>query len=271
MFSRNEGRNGDQGRVLALAAGRLRGLIRAAGQGMAGPAVAGLAGRRCLVCSEVTHGPGLCPQCANKLRPRLGGYCPGCGELTESEEQALTVCSRCLLEPRPWSAMGFFGEYDGELREALLALKFGGKLAGLGLLRELARHAYRLHRERPGGFLREGPDLVTAVPLHWRRLLTRGYNQSLELARGVARDIGAPLEPKALRKARHTVPQSRLSARERKANLAGLFVADRRVVGGKTVLLVDDIMTTGSTLEAASRAILSAGAARVEVLVVARD
>ncbi|MFZ5425563.1 MAG: ComF family protein [Thermodesulfobacteriota bacterium] len=230
-----------------------------------------LTGARCLTCGTVTDGPGLCPDCAGEIAPRLSGFCPGCGELAEMPEQPVTRCSRCRVTPRPWAAMGFFGEYEGRLRDAVLSLKFGGRLAGLGLLSDLMRHAYRLHRERPGGFCHEGPELVAAVPMHWRRLLSRGYNQSAELARAVADAIGVPMVPGALRKTRHTTPQSRLGARERKANLAGAFVADTALAGGRRILLVDDVMTTGSTLEAAAKALLTAGAARVEVLVAARD
>ncbi|WP_243359855.1 ComF family protein [Fundidesulfovibrio terrae] len=230
-----------------------------------------LAGSRCLVCAAVTDGPGLCARCAEGLRPRLSGFCPGCGEMPEDEAQAVTLCAACRLTPRPWAALGFFGEYSGALRDAVLSLKFGGRLGSMGLLGDLARHAYRLNRERPGGFCAEGPEVVAAVPMHWRRLLTRGYNQSMELARAVAAGLGRPLALRALAKVRHTRPQSRLSARERKANLDGAFAADAAIVGGRRVLLVDDVMTTGSTLEAASRALLSAGADRVEVLVLARD
>lgn len=217
------------------------------------------------------RGAGLCPQCAEKLKPRLLGFCPGCASLTQAPDQPVTLCADCRLRPRLWSAVGFFGEYGGELREAVLRLKFGGALARLDLLRELAWQAYGLHRERPDGFDPQGPDLVTAVPLHWRRLLTRGYNQSLELARGVAGKLGSPLVAPALRKVLSTRPQSRLEAAERRTNLAGAFLADAQVVEGKKVLLVDDVMTTGATLEAASRALFAAGAARVEVLVLARD
>lgn len=175
------------------------------------------------------------------------------------------------MEPRPWDALGFYGEYAGALRDLVLLLKFGGRLGGLGLLRGLAWKAYEFHRDRPDGFAQEGPDLLTAVPMHWRRLLTRGYNQSAELARGVAKPLGVGLDTRALRKSRHTLPQSRLNARERKANLVGAFVADGLRVAGKNVLVVDDVMTTGATLEAASRALRLAGARRVEVLVLARD
>ena len=230
-----------------------------------------LAGARCRVCGLVTSGPGLCDACAKELKPRLTDYCPGCGVLCETAGQPPTLCGACRQSPRSWTGMAFFAEYGGPLRQAILRLKFGGGLAGLSLLGELARHAYSLHRERPGGLDPQGPDLVVAVPMHWRKLLRRGYNQSQELARAVAGPLGVPVDGRALCKVRHTSPQSRLKARERRTNLAGAFEADRELVREKSVLLVDDVMTTGATLDAASRALLAGGARRVDVLVLARD
>jgi len=226
---------------------------------------------RCLACGAVTGGPGLCSRCAGTFTPRLSGFCPGCGSLAEDPGQPVSLCAACRVSPRPWDALGFFAEYAGGLREAILEMKFSGRMGRMALLGDLAAGAYRLGRERPGGFCREGPELVTAVPLHWRRLLSRGYNQSLELARMVAASMGAPLVPEAIRKVRGTAPQGRLKARERKRNLAGAFRADPGLVAGRRALLVDDVMTTGSTLEEAARALRAAGAARVEVLVLARD
>jgi len=231
----------------------------------------GLAGLRCPVCACANGESGPCPECSKRLAPRLAGYCTGCGALADVVDQPPALCARCSIEPRPWDALGFYGEYAGALRDAVLSLKFGGRLAGLGFVRGLVWRAYEIHRDRMHGFTSEGPDLVTAVPMHWRRLLARGYNQSVELARGVAKSLGVPLDVRVLHKMRHTEPQSKLSARERKANLAGVFVADVSRVAGKNVLLVDDVMTTGATLETASRALRLAGARRVEVLVLARD
>lgn len=235
------------------------------------PGLARVAGARCLFCGAVTAGEGLCAACAPRLKPVTHGFCPGCGERAGQPGQRPTRCARCRMEPRPWDALGFYAEYGGDLREAVLGFKFGGRLRWAALLGELALHAYRLHRERPDGFDPSGPELVTAVPMHWRRLWARGYNQGAELARAVAAGTGAPFAPRALEKLRATRAQSRLGAGERKANLAGVFKGVRALVAGKNVLLVDDVMTTGSTLEAASRALRAAGAARVEVLVLARD
>ena len=214
---------------------------------------------------------GVCADCAVELAPRLTGFCPGCGELAPVADMVPTLCAACRVTPRPWGALGFHGVYQGVLRERILALKFGSSLAGLGLLRLLLCQAYRRGCARPGGFDPRGPELVTAVPMHWRKLVARGFNQSVELAKSLAVELRVPLCAKALRKLRHTVPQSRLRAGQRRENLRQAFTADAALVRGKRILLVDDVLTTGTTLEVAVNTLLSAGAAHVEVLVLARD
>jgi len=238
---------------------------------------------RCPVCGRVTvrgrgrtpgtadlAGAGLCPECEEVLVLRKRGFCPGCAAFAEAADMPVTLCGECRLLPRAWSAVGCFGGYEGGLRELVLKFKFGGQMAGLALMREMVWRAYVFHRERPDGFSGRA-EVVTAVPLYRQRLRARGYNQSLELAKGVASRLGVKAAPDALRKVRPTGPQSRLSARERRTNLKGAFVADERVVAGKNVLVVDDVMTTGSTLEEAAKALFTAGAVRVEALALARD
>ena len=116
----------------------------------------------------------------------------------------------------------------------------------------------------------DGPGGIVPVPLHPRRLAWRGFNQSLELARLLAADLGRPVLPGALRRIRDTTPQSQLPGARRRANIAGAFLADPAQVAGRSVLLVDDVMTTGATIDTAADALCAAGAARVDVLVVAR-
>jgi Predicted amidophosphoribosyltransferases len=108
------------------------------------------------------------------------------------------------------------------------------------------------------------------VPLHTRRLLSRGFNQSRELARLLSARRGLPIWQNALTRVRRTVPQMELARAARAENIRGAFAADERLLAGRSVLLVDDIMTTGSTLEECARAMLAAGALRVDVLVLAR-
>jgi ComF family protein len=205
------------------------------------------------------------------LSPAKVGFCPGCGELSENPDTTPTLCGACRLSPRPWDALGFFGPYQGVLRDCVLGLKFRAHLGLLGLLGGLALHAYQAGLVRPDGFDPQGPDLVTAVPVHWGKLIFRGFNQSLELARLLAQAINRPLCPRVLRKHRRTQAQSRLGFGQRQANLKGAFTAESRLAEGKSVLVVDDVMTTGATLAEAARALRRAGARRVEVLVLARD
>jgi ComF family protein len=163
----------------------------------------------------------------------------------------------------PWDSFQFHGPYEGLLGELVRDYKFNGRL-GLGrllssLLEDLLSHS---------GLT--GAELLAPVPLHPRRLAQRGFNQSLELARPLAAKLGARLAPGALTRIRHTVPQTRLTGRRRRANLKGAFEADRELVAGRKVLLLDDIMTTGGTLMECARTLKRARAEEVAVLVLAR-
>lgn len=232
---------------------------------------ANLGGRRCHSCGAPLK-PGeisLCGQCAEALAPRTGGYCPGCGRCYREDISLPHLCANCLTSPKPWDGIVFHGVYDDRLRDLILQFKFHSRLGLSDLLGSLLTQAYLRSRRDP-------PDCVVPVPLHPERLRKRGYNQGLELARPVATALGSPLLSGALHRPRPTAPQMSLSARQRAENVRNAFIADeegsenRQLLRGKTVLLVDDIMTTGATLEACSHALLNAGAAGVTGLVLAR-
>jgi ComF family protein len=223
-------------------------------------------GRRCPACGRVAREDGPCPDCARELAPRLGGFCPDCGELYENKTEPPTTCFNCRADPRPWCRLAFHGPYEGLLRQLILGYKFSGALGQGRLLRRLLREAY-LRGETGHG----EEKLVVPVPLHPKRLRFRGYNQSLELGRALAGLPGLRLCLAGLRRTRHTTPQARLKQKERLANLKGAFEADAALVAGKKIVLVDDVMTTGSTLEWAAKALYRAGAVQVECLVLARS
>lgn len=251
-----------------------------------------LAGR-CAMCAAMVQHPdkrlGLCPACLETLTTLPDDLCPICGEpfsarsTTKGRDQtpaptdapphaeAVAVCPACLESPRPWDALGFCGLYRGNLRELILAFKFRGGLGRADLLAGLLLHAYRQGLGRPCGFDSAGPDLVAAAPLHGGRLLRRGYNQSFELARLLARRLDLAAPARAVVKVRSTTPQSRLGREARLQNTLGAFKADPDLVAGRRVLLVDDVLTTGATLGEVSRALKAAGAVYVEALVLAKD
>jgi ComF family protein len=223
--------------------------------------------------------PGACHVCDVPLPPGAGPFCDPC-------RKALTVdpwpqCPRCAGNVGPFAAVTLncphcrsdsfpfdrvirLGPYDGRLREVILRMKHSTGEALAELVGELwASCAEARLREM-------GAQLVVPIPLHWRRRWRRGYNQSAALARALAAQLGLPCRPSCLRRVRHTPQQASQSVAARRENVRGAFQARGRLADGPTVLLVDDVLTTGSTAAEAARALRDAGAKRVVVAVLAR-
>ncbi|NVB39753.1 ComF family protein [Pseudenhygromyxa sp. WMMC2535] len=202
--------------------------------------------------------------------------CLGCGCLLR-HDLALALCSRCGPEqarlPRSLSVregVRAAWSYDGPLARAVVSLKFSGGLA-------LAGPLGRLLAEDP--WLRASPsgapwDVITAVPLHWRRRLARGFDQSEELARWAQRHgarMGAAELQRVLTRRRATTPQTELGADARRVNVRGAFrVRTRARVSGRRVLVIDDVTTTGATMAACLEALREAGAGEVAGLALLR-
>ncbi|HEY7358950.1 MAG TPA: ComF family protein [Ktedonobacterales bacterium] len=174
---------------------------------------------------------------------------------------------RAGLEPLAglWAA----GLYEDPLRLAIQALKYGGKRQVAGPLARLLAATYR-RQVQQGARLRF--DTIVPVPLHPKREAERGYNQSVLLARGLAREVGLPLREEMLRRWRDTPQQVGLDAAGRRANVAGAFACQSRhpALAGKMLLLVDDVCTTGATLAACAETLRAAGAREVWGLTLAR-
>ena len=228
----------------------------------------GLAQRRCAHCLRPFDPPEngadvapLCPECATELQAYAGPRCPRCGlPAADAEQRGNIVCGACLQQPPPWQGLAFHGLYTGALRHALLRLKFDGQLY-------LAAPLASFLLEAAGCLPR--PDAVLAVPQHPDHLRRRGYNQAHELARALCALSGLSLRPALLARPVPGSAQAGLTAAARRHNVRHSFAASPAAAGLR-LWLTDDIMTTGSTLRAAAETLRAAGAARVDVLFVAR-
>jgi ComF family protein len=219
--------------------------------------------RLCPACGTLSGaGRDLCFKCESAL-PAIRHACPRCAEILEVALPHGTECGACQRRPPAFARTIALFHYASPVDYLVRKLKFSHEL---GIARTLGgRLAARLADET------SRPDVIIPIPLHSARLRERGYNQSLEIARPVARRIDIPLDYLSLVRARATAPQAGLELRERRKNLKNAFVVrhpDR--VRGKHIALVDDVMTTGSTAQAAARALRTAGAADISIWVIAR-
>lgn len=218
----------------------------------------------CAACGVPLGRPTRSPLCEACWRlPRHRGSVCGCGLALPT---AVSLpCGRCRRGLTPFEAGASLGPYEAGLRALVHELKYHGRRRLAERLAELMLDEASVRR------LFEGDPVVVPVPLHPRRRALRGFNQAELLARALARGACVRLEPTVLVKLRETPPQAGLSAARRRRNVAGTYVARRRAaIERRTVVLVDDVFTTGATARACARALRAAGAAEVRILTVAR-
>jgi len=209
----------------------------------------------CRVCRRPGDFP-LCRGCLAEFRLISPPRCVTCGRPVRRAAPP-TVCAACRISPPLYTRARPAGVYDGALREAIHALKFGGCRAIAGPLGDLIAATVQADD-------RLRADVIIPVPLHASRYRQRGFNQAELLARRVAMRLGLPCEARLLRRARATEAQSGLNREVRETNVRGAFVC-ARPLAGHDVLLVDDVMSTGFTVSECARALGSAGAREVAV------
>lgn len=215
---------------------------------------------RCQVCRTPGLFP-LCAACRSAIRVIHPPVCRRCGRPLRGPSDLLFTCITCRRRRPHFSAARAAGVYDGALREAIHAFKFGRRRA---LAAPLGRLMAQVARRDPQ---LQAADLIVPVPLHRRRFRERGFNQSALLASEVAADVGFPLAEDLLIKLRAAPPQSGLLLKDRRQNVRGAFTCAGPVHGA--VILVDDVISTGFTVSECARILCQAGAARVVVLTAA--
>ena len=192
-----------------------------------------------------------CVSCAEEVTQLIKNICPMCGIMQRSE----ILCTECRQATSYYQALRSWGRYTGKLRQAIHQLKYKhnvslGQALAVPMIQRLTELNWPV-------------DVITPVPLGLARLAERGYNQASLLARPIALYFRIMYAPGILWRQRETISQVGLALASRKENVAGAFSADRKLVRGKTVLVIDDVITSGSTMNACAMALVEAGAEAV--------
>lgn len=231
---------------------------------------------RCQVCLKFGRAA-ICDSCLAEIKVIEPPFCAICGRPFDPLAKAAPVCTQC--RKRRWSFQWAraYGTYEGTLREAIHRFKYSGK-------RVLAEPLGKMLAERAGDLTEvalEAIDLICPVPLYPARKKERGFNQAELLSKVLAERTGLPIEAGLLQRTRDTQPQVDLPAQDRARNVRGAFAAaadagrqpsnTAEQVKGKSILLVDDVLTTGATLNECAKMLRRAGASQVYVLTVARS
>lgn len=214
--------------------------------------------RHCLLCGQADTSANLCPACQQDLPALNGPHCPSCLEVTTHGER----CGACLARPPHFDAVLALYAYAFPVDQLIHALKYHARFA---LAQDWGHElAMKLKQGKHPAI-----DRILPLPLHPERLAERGYNQSQEIARHLAAHAGLRLDSHSLEKIHATRSQAELRPKERRQNIHGAFACNTDL-SGRTLLLVDDVLTTGATLDEAARTLKLHGALAVLVAVVAR-
>jgi len=219
---------------------------------------------RCLACGETVGAPdALCGRCWGAITFFTPPWCAACGTPFPHPMGEDALCGACASGRRSWDRARAVLRYDKHSRHLVLGLKHGDRTHVVG--------AFGRWMHRAGGEVLADADLLVPVPLHWTRLLQRRYNQAALLAQAIRAAGGPQVAADWLIRRRRTPAQGHLGPAARERNVRGAFaIQRRRSFAGKRVVVIDDVMTTGATVEECARVLKRAGAASVSVLTLAR-
>jgi len=219
----------------------------------------------CAACREPVEGKGLCAACWSKLSFITRPYCERLGIPFAYDPGPGILSMEAIADPPAYNRARAAVRFDDVSRALVHNLKYGDRLDLAPMMGRWMSHA--------GRELLAEADALVPVPLHWRRLWARRFNQSAMLATRISAESGVPVATIALKRVRATAQQVGLTRTQRSANVQGAFrVPDegKAAVAGRKLVVIDDVLTSGATVEGCARALLRAGAANVDVLVFAR-
>jgi len=203
----------------------------------------------------------LCAPCSKLLIQQKTGFCPFCGDALANEKDSYH-CSVCAISPPPWDNFRFYAFFDDEVRTIIHDAKYSANSCAWSIAGEMLKEACHDLKK---------PDYLIPLPLHTKRLRQRGFNQSVEIAKPLARSWKMLPNNDILFKVRATTPQIELDELKREKNIKNAFAINTNIdISGAHILLIDDVATTTSTLREAAKVLLKAGVAQLDVAVIAR-
>ena len=221
----------------------------------------------CLFCGSVglNGDSSICPECQSSIRWVSQPFCKVCGQpLRTGSSVNPNLCGTCLSSPPIYDTARYGLYYENSVRAAITRFKFDSSLSNSKPLADfLVQTFYRYYADVKF-------DVILPAPLHTKRLLSRGFNQTVILSRRLSKITGIPLDRTSIVKVRNTEPQARLSRSKRLSNLSNAFeIKHVKQIIGKRVLIVDDVSTTGATITEAAKVVKKAGAGYIGILVLA--
>lgn len=223
---------------------------------------------QCPYCDKVINGTQiLCDDCFNRIRFITGNKCYRCGRpLPQSypSDDGKLLCPKCMSKRPVYDMIRSVFIYDSFSREAILKLKYAH--------RSDLRHFFVNYMMRAGLDLFDKSDLIIPVPMYWKRRIRRKYNQATVLAELIAKNTCIPHSAVNLCRIRHTQSQTRKSAKDRQKNIKNAFILKKpEQIKGKSILLIDDVVTTGATVSSCAKLLKKNGAKAVYVLTIAQS
>jgi len=221
----------------------------------------------CLFCGSgnLEVSTSICPECRTSLRWVLSPICSVCGRpLSTFEKERSDLCGACIANLPVYDMARYGLYYENLVRVAITRFKFNASLYSSRPLADLLIETFNRH------YIKQNFDVILPVPVHTRRLMARGFNQVTILSQKLATATGIPLDRTSLVKTKNTEPQVRLSRAKRLLNLTNAFqINNKKTIVKKRVLVVDDVSTTGATINEVSKVVRKAGANYVGVIILA--